>query len=670
MTGVPRRWFRVAWLILTGCLVLLPLGTPGAPAGSTTPGQTAASQPLDPEDLAILFPISRDVFKRSYQTEGEFLTELARHLVPLRQVMSEAFYQQLIAAIAVPSTDGNPFVASEKTGQDLAATPLEQWFITALRFIPCAEAPFLLPPAWDEASMTVTADQNTTLREFTCRPRIRLSVQRFGIATCPLCNGTGTSDDKALHVVFDFVGGLTQERAAQLAELEDRVTTAIGTLQEAGRLTLTNMLQLVQAEYTQAHAVADLEQLRRELVKRAVELRDTPASGALRLSYGATQALPRYRAYLRTQLSGEAVPHLITQNFVVGGSNPGFGEVWVLAQYLPARHLGVLRNPPPNAVRRIPLEFAIVGSGAVAKRVSAGEIETFLDRPGSVHTIDPELTASLERLEATEIKSVFGAMGMQFYGRVIDSGNNQATLASHDRTSFVPQKLLPVLQDDYVAVMNTSRHNANATSCMGCHMMTALRLQFQWPGIAGAISRDETLEVDNMDLKNVGPNAQSTMNQVQFRQTWFLRAFGYFGQTPCIADRTVAEVQDDVRTANRLLGFVTPSTVPIQFVVVTDKYDTQPGQHIYITGDLAELGSFNGLHGIRTGNPKDWGNTLEWTAEAMLPADVQVQWKPVIVTPDRQVKFSAGANFEFRTGGESATVRQNIEWWDSGFQRP
>ena len=48
--------------------------------------------------------------------EGEFLTELARHLVPMRQVMSEAFYKQLIAAIAVPSTDGNPFVASEQIG--------------------------------------------------------------------------------------------------------------------------------------------------------------------------------------------------------------------------------------------------------------------------------------------------------------------------------------------------------------------------------------------------------------------------------------------------------------------------------------------------------------------------------------------------------------------------
>ena len=270
MACVPRRWFRVALLMLTGCLLLLPLGTQGASTGSTTPGQTVASQPLDPEDLAILFPISRDVFKRSYQTEGEFLTELARHLVPMRQVMSEAFYKQLIAAIAIPSTDGNPFMASEQIGQDLATTPLEQWFITALRFVPCGEAPFLLPPAWDEASITVTADQNTTLREFTCRPRIRLSVQRFGIATCPLCNGTGTSDDKALHVVFDFVGGLTHERAAQLTELEDRVATAIGTLQEVGRLTLTNVLQLVQAEYRQANAVADLEQLRRELVKRAV----------------------------------------------------------------------------------------------------------------------------------------------------------------------------------------------------------------------------------------------------------------------------------------------------------------------------------------------------------------------------------------------------------------
>jgi len=34
----------------------------------------------------------------------------------MRQVMSEAFYKQLIAAIAVPSTDGNPFVASEQIG--------------------------------------------------------------------------------------------------------------------------------------------------------------------------------------------------------------------------------------------------------------------------------------------------------------------------------------------------------------------------------------------------------------------------------------------------------------------------------------------------------------------------------------------------------------------------
>ena len=60
-------------------------------------------------------------------------------------------------------------------------------------------------------------------------------------------------------------------------------------------MTLTNVVQLVQTEYTKANAVADLEQLRRELVNRVVELRDASASGALKLSYGAPQALPRYR---------------------------------------------------------------------------------------------------------------------------------------------------------------------------------------------------------------------------------------------------------------------------------------------------------------------------------------------------------------------------------------
>jgi hypothetical protein len=664
------RSFRLTLCVLIGCLSLTPLCMRCSTATPTTPGPPDASQPIAPEDLAVLFPISRDVFKRSYQSEGEFLTELTHHLVPMRQVMSEAFYQQLIAAIAVPSPDGNPFVASEEIGQNLAATPLEQWFITALRFVPCAEAPFPLPSSWDETSVPVTADKKTTLREFTCRPRIRLSVQRFGIAQCPLCNGTGTSDDKALHLVFDFAGGLAQERAARLTELEDKVAAEIDTLQEARRLTLTNVVQLVQTEYTKANAVADLEQLRRELVNRVVELRDASASGALKLSYGAPQALPRYRRYLETRLSGEASAHLITQNFVVGGSNPGFGEVWVLAQYRPTRTLGGLLNPPTNAVRRIPLEFAISSNGEGIKRVSAGAVETFLDRPGSIQAVDPELTASLEVLQASEAKRVFGAMGMQFYGRVIANGDNQATLENHDQTSFAPQRLLPVLQEDYGAVMNTRSHNANATSCMGCHVMTALRLQFKWVGIVGAISRDEKLEINHMDLENVGPNAQSTLNQVQFRQTWFLRAFGYFGQTPCIADRTVVEVQDDVRIANRLLGFATPSMVQMQFIVVADKYATQPGEHIYITGDLAELGSFNGLQGVRTGNPKDLGNKLEWNAEVTLPANTQVLWKPVIVTPDRQVKFSAGPNFELKTGGESATVRQVIERWDSGFQRP
>ena len=56
--------------------------------------------------------------------------------------------------------------------------------------------------------------------------------------------------------------------------------------------------------------------------------------------------------------------------------------------------------------------------------------------------------------------------------------------------------------------------------------------------------------------QKVGPIALALGDQVPgggFKQTWNLRALGYYGQVPSIADRVISETNEDVAYANRTL---------------------------------------------------------------------------------------------------------------------
>jgi hypothetical protein len=52
----------------------------------------------------------------------------------------------------------------------------------------------------------------------------------------------------------------------------------------------------------------------------------------------------------------------------------------------------------------------------------------------------------------------------------------------------------------------------------------------------------------NLSRELRGP---SGIGQVEFTQQWVMRALGYLGRIPCIADRTAAEVERDLRRLRR-----------------------------------------------------------------------------------------------------------------------
>lgn len=529
-------------LAATSLALMIPAAACGPERSSPKEDTLARLRPFSPEDLTILLQARRDsraVF------EVASLDEVGEFFVPLAEVMSPDFYAGMLdevdAARFSRQIDGSMReetsildVDGLRSDDGAGRQGLEHWFITGIRFRPCV-APLPLPPAW----LAESFDGERTLRKVICRPRIRLSVQRFGRLA-----GEMTSDDKAFHVIYDFVGdGATPNARRAVEDTERRAhSSVVESLRSPGGLPKAAALALVRENYTE-EIVAQLASDRSAMLERVRRLRGAALTDRLALQYSDAAAHDRFKHWVATDLSREAIPVEVTGDFSQTGYAPGTQFTWVFFRMEPERKVGALLG---GAVRITHLTFTVAARDA-AHSIDLGHFEVFSDLPYA--GIDPDFDEELTRLEqkltaggvpAEEIDEILS-------GILIDSA--MIRYQSIDETQ-------PDDARTWRVVESPDSHGRDSSSCVSCHVTTGLRERFGPAGGATASLGLYPIEGNRVFSREaVGPIATALGDQVPggFKETWNQRAFGYYGWTASIANRVVTETKLDVELANRIL---------------------------------------------------------------------------------------------------------------------
>lgn len=575
------------------CLLFAAAACKARPGGSELRADQSADavqQAFDPEDLAILLPVDGQTLKRPFASLKDLTTVLdGSALVPLSKVMSLAFYksQVLPGIVQAAGNEPNPFAADEakKALNDDVDSQWRSWYVTAVRFVPCGLPELPVPTAW---TREVTAEA----AHAGCRPRIRLSVQKFGVADCPvtcliqdgpdrgLQQHFGTSDDKALHLVLTFAGPATDSSWKKLATADAAARKALATLKQQNALTKVKAQEAIRAAYEPAKDAT--KALTKAFLTRVGSLRDAAASGPLRLAYGAGSALPRIKAYVVGAMADETVVEAVTQALVVTdrarvngqpdarypGPMPGFAQKWFFAKYAAAKQDPTKRRylQTPNAaagtlLKRVPLDFAFETTSQGVGRVTAGQIEVFDDAPGSLLAMDQELKDSLLALPQPERDPAFLSTGFQDYGFLRKvSGDLELENAQFLSGRVGEADIAAATRDGYQRVVDANQHDVGDPSCVSCHVVTGVaarrdrEVRTGQPAerAIGRVAKAVTGKNYSVDPADIGPGS-SGGDLVQARplgETWVVRAFGYYGWTPVISDRVVTEVEADVAFAN------------------------------------------------------------------------------------------------------------------------
>lgn len=553
-------------------------------------GPSATAEPFDPEDLAILLPVDRETLKRPFASLKDLTTMLdGSALVPLSKVMSLGFYksQLLPGIVQAAGNEPNPFAADDaKKGlNDDVEAQWRSWYVTAVRFVPCGLPDLPVPAAW---TREVTGEPSHP----GCRPRVRLSVQKFGVADCPvtcliqdgpdrgLQQHFGISDDKALHLVLTYAGVASDQSWKKLAAADAAARKALGALKQQNALTKDKAQAALRSAYEAVKG--DTLALTKAFMNRIAPLRDAAASGPLRLTYGATAALPRVKDFVAGPLADESVLDAVTQSLVVTdrmrvngqpdarypGPKPGFAQKWFFAKYAAVkqdpgkrRYLQTPSAPAGTLLKRVPLDFTFETTGQGVGRVTSGQIEVFDDAPGNLLALDQELKDSLLALPQGERDPAFVSTGFQDYGffRKV-SGDLDLENAQFLNGRVAEADIAAATREGYQRVVDVRRHDVGDPSCVSCHLVSGVAARRDREVASGQPAERAIGRVANavagknfsIDPADLGPGS-SGGDLVQARplgETWIVRAFGYYGWTPVIADRVVTEVDADVAFAN------------------------------------------------------------------------------------------------------------------------
>lgn len=519
---------------------------------------------LTPEDLAILLPIQ----------SWESVTALEQSFIPVSKFLSPPLYAKLMQGIVdYPGDPSSPNVFHPAQSESLSAIktgiPLSDWYITAVRFIPCREAAWLLPATFmDQLSVA-----GSGLRQTFCMPMVRLSAQRFAFVG----GGNGapgqlTSDDKALHLVYAFPGASQLEWFRSYLQKLDRVATLLsaqfatsvsedevklsgGTLPSGTSLaTADSVLSTLESVFPPAsidelHAgVAASKSNWTALVQ---DIKGNAQTSELHLRPWADleERNQRLQKILPDALNTGGLPLKIAFNFVATGVQPGFNKIWELGAFLvdsPSAG-GFLQErtifKPERLATMVDLRIekrSTNESFQIFRKLERGERESFVDNFGAATSLDPEFAQSINKARIVGGKAIAPLVreSLRKTSNVIYAKTGAAEVGA----VLVNQTdSAPLVKDEAVisyAMMHDGKLMESQTTCVSCHISSSLRFLYgltpTTPFVADPL---------NMNREARGPGG---IGQIEFTQQWVMRGLGYMGRIPCISDRTATEVVSDI----------------------------------------------------------------------------------------------------------------------------
>lgn len=573
--------------------------------------------PFQPGHLAVLFPVdfnktgTYDPDDDLKTSTGSFLEKLDGALPSLRAVMNPEFFAGLMTLISTDRDSVSGFSDRSPLAQpgirelftDLA---IDEWRITSTRFVPCDEPVFSVPRPWHETKLG-----GSTLGEMVCRPRIRLSVQRFGIPSDRMGERyQGTADDKALHIVFDYTGDTPElqqtYRKALATELklaaEWRSEQANGqpaaAWSSSGAVTKDAFSQAIQAAYSEGEGAlaSDLAGLRAAflmMVRSTVYKGNLPSAGALTALQATDPShASLVRDFLASELSRHTAPSALALNFSPTGAairsandpsklnwfSVGFSQDWTFAAitlsddllsglarsdesaFLKARGLFKSGEASAGNLKPARLDFVVDRSNQL-KVFGLGLVEIFSDSGTNAVDRDFVNSSRAHNMSLADAQAIFSGMGLQLFADLIESSRGGIKLDTPFGTPEVEPETGTLnaqaqrVQRGIAAVLDTSAHSIRHASCTSCHVVSSTRAKID-PRIGDTIDFPNKMPYASFtkmyDMSAVGPGLRLVEGgQATFSKSWNTRMFGYFGRIPTIADRTVAEVNRDVDFANR-----------------------------------------------------------------------------------------------------------------------
>ena len=435
---------------------------------------------------------------------------------------------------------------------------LENWFVVGARLSLCSNITMLPNSIVDG------------VKEL-CIPQFRLVLQPFGVrrevdGVTGAGVVAGSSDDKAIHIIYDYIPSMTPSeksaRVNKISTIETAVFSKLGntngtSISEARALIKTSVSNLNLSSHKIAEAqkklmsIASLFQTNAPFTmpENFVDLLDWQSKNSLADKLQYRKAFEEMLSQLNL---GSTTPTRLTISISNSGRAARPGSKWIFANFNSVaagntspgstKESSLKRTALPSLVlQKIAPESAVNNDALLwAKQVNAGVWDTLGPIPGSLNSVDAELLKEAKN-DLSVAKSFSTSVFMPFLDLVSDQVANstlEAELDADPNPSKDSNKRLS-LRAAVNDMFSPHLQSAGSASCSGCHVAAGARDRYLVEGTPRAAP------------KNYRKNeSKVAAGQARFNEMWNLRMFGYFERDPSIADRVILEVKEDAKFAN------------------------------------------------------------------------------------------------------------------------
>ncbi len=490
-------------------------------------GTEGDKETISPADITILFPI-RSTKLDSAQSTAQVVAEVSRFLVPQSSWWNKSSHQALIESILQPLEESNP--VSGSVAEDIRKIPPEQWFTVGLRFEVCGFTQ-MVPSHW---LGDLSQPQKTAL----CELSIRTVQQPIGFRTEQGPSGktrnVWATDDKSLHLIFDYSGGITPEEFTQLKAFKSQLRSELQILAQGGQLSRATFKAVVQARVNQTHGELILKQ-QRSLKAMILKLRGASTGAALQPIRKATDDLANYLQFIRNDLSKVAELVSVAHMLATSGFKPSSENNWVFGISVPLQPNGHLL---PSTWKRFPISFIHEKGEVVQGLLSPGLAEVFFDEPGSSATVDLQLFEMLEKNPDAR-DYVLSTSALRAAMKLEDGGLVGEMEMSPESVPSSPFKSL--LDGNLDKVLDVGMSHIRTQSCVSCHLQDGLTEKVK-------LTPRQAQKLKGNRL----PDTTILLEQSKMAATWNLRQLGYFARGPVLGSRLIRETSVQVNAFNSL----------------------------------------------------------------------------------------------------------------------